>query len=359
MLKNLPTFLIFTLLISSCVKDQPPHTSKTFTIPPLQQAALIVNEGSLGLGNASLSILDQEQWIMYQDVFNMVNSRPMGDIFQSIYTMNNELFLLMNNSDEILVVDDQNFALKNKIKIKKPRYMLQIDATHAYVTSLFNRQIYVLNTTDLSITDSISLPFEHSEQLVENDGYVYVCNWNIESNFIYKIDPQTHEIVQSIDIGVKAAHGIVVDKNNHLWIFSGQPREQIPAAITVYDPQTERILRQKIFDGISEYLKPALSPHADTIYYLGVNYDGGLEGNGVFFSSILDEELHTHTFLAAAPYQYFWGLAVDRDKRHLYLADPRGFIQRGKLSVYDLNGPQVYEHFTGIGPGNIYFLNKP
>lgn len=354
--KNL-WLILLCFCCNACVKDRPDHASKEFKVPPISWATIIVNEGNLGLGNASLSILDQQDWTMYNDVFEQVNNQPMGDIFQSIHQLGDQLYLLMNNSDEILVVDAETYVLKDKIAIKKPRNMLQVGEHIAYVTSLFNQQVYVLDTEHLNIIDSISLPFEHSEQLTLLNGYVYICNWHPQSSYIYKIDPLQHQIISSIDLGVQAAHDIIVDQNEHLWIFSGQPHYQIPSAITIYDPANETILKQKIFDGVAEYMKPALSPNADTIYYLGVDYEGRLEGNGVFYSTITDPELTRHTFLSAAPYQYFWGLGIDRSKGHLYLADPRGFIQKGRLSIYDLKGQLLFEDYTGIGPGNIYFIH--
>lgn len=353
-----PFLILLFLPLFSCVKDKPEGDSKDFVLPPFQESVLIVNEGSLGLGNASLSVLDLQNLKMYADVFKEVNDMSMGDIFQSAYRVDDVVYLMLNNSNEILVVDAQNFQLLKRISVKKPRQMLKVNEDIAYVTSLFNNQIYLLNLHSNEIVDSITIPHDNSEQLVLLSDKVYVCNWNKQSDQLIAIDVHSHQIQNYIDLGVAAAHGIVVDADQHIWVFSGQPSEQVPAAITVYDPLNNQIIKQKIYDGVSEMIKPVTNETRDTLYFLGVDYDGGTEGNGVFYVSIYEEEITPHTFLQAQAYQYFWGLAYDKLNRHVYIADPKGFIQKGKLLIYTPEKELFFETSTGIGPGNFLFMNE-
>lgn len=346
------------IFLTACVKDKPENKNGDNDLSDIHSRVLIVNEGSLGLGNASLSIFDKNDYKMHNQVFQRTNDLHMGDIFQSAYQIEDEIFLLINNSHEILVINAKDYKFKKRIPVRSPRNMLQINADLAYVTSLFHDQIYILNIDSKQVVDSIQVSYKNTENLLKFNDYVYVCNWNKESEFIYKINTQTHQIEENIPLGVKASHGIIQDKNENLWIFSGQPSKNIPSAITIYNPYTKTIENQKIFPGVSERMKPITTPNRDTIYFLSVNYDGDTQFNGVFYSLVNSEEIKEELFLAAEPYQYYWGLAYDNKENHIYIADPRGFIQQGRISIYNTNKELIHESSVGIGPGNFLFLEE-
>src|SRR6478752_4291065 len=115
------TIILFllTLTFQACVKDKPePHDNPS---PSGGGRRLyIANEGSLGNGNSSLSFYNIDKDSIFNDVFYQKNARQLGDIFQSMLIDGDQLYMAINNSDKIVVVNKQDFVLKASITVRKP-----------------------------------------------------------------------------------------------------------------------------------------------------------------------------------------------------------------------------------------------
>ena len=71
--------------LNSCKKlDDPTTLSTTSTGADYQNGVLIVNEGSFLNNNGSISFLNYSSYNMFNNVFQNENSRPLGDVVQSI-----------------------------------------------------------------------------------------------------------------------------------------------------------------------------------------------------------------------------------------------------------------------------------
>ena len=91
------------LLLASCKKDTPAVDNNPDIIK--EHGVFIVNEGNYTWSNASVSFYNFVNGQYFEDVFDEVNNRPLGDVAQSIAVSNGKAYIVVNNSNKIEIVD--------------------------------------------------------------------------------------------------------------------------------------------------------------------------------------------------------------------------------------------------------------
>ncbi|MES2778319.1 MAG: DUF5074 domain-containing protein, partial [Bacteroidota bacterium] len=89
----------FATLLGLVSCDKKPQPNDDLILPPLVKGSIMmINEGNFQFGNASLTVYDFNNDIVYPDVFENTNGRKLGDVFQSITVANGKAYLIVNNS---------------------------------------------------------------------------------------------------------------------------------------------------------------------------------------------------------------------------------------------------------------------
>jgi hypothetical protein len=71
--------------------------------------------------------------------------------------------------------------------------------------------------------------------------------------------------------------------------------------------------------------------------------------------SIVDSVLPASPFIRAETNSYFWAIGFDSLTRHIFLADPKGFVQNSTIYEYDESGVMIKNYFAGIGTNGFLF----
>ncbi len=338
-------------LLQACVKDRPGPVVATTA----RGNVYVVCEGSLSNGNATLYNYNPATDSAYGDVYAAVNHQPLGDVFQSMTRMGDSLYLCINNSDKIIVLNAADKTLAGTISIPKPRYMQQVAADRAYVSTLFSHDVYVINPRTLQVIQTITMPYENVERMCATQGSIILCPWDTLCSKVYKLDALTGAQQQAINIAGNAPHSVLMDREQMLWVMSGNVTRGRTAALTRIDPSTGNVLRSYTFPATADPIKPVFNASRDTLYYIQVKYDGSNADNGIYRMGIHEASLPAVPLIAAAKYQYFWALGTEPATGNIYVGDPKGFVQKGSVSVYRPDGSQVTTFATGLGPGEFYF----
>lgn len=351
-IKTITTCLFAALIFAACKKDgnttgPTPNTSE-------KRKVFVVCEGSFGNGNSSMSLYLPDKDSVYEDAFKSINAQELGDVFQSMTRIGNSYFLCLNNSDRVLCLNE-DLTLNKYLSVPKPRYVLEINESKAYVSSLYNDKVYILNPSTLSVTGSIQLPHMNTEGMALYNGKAYICTWDTSVNKIYSINTSSDQLEDSFTISGFAPQEVLVDKEQKLWVLSGNIAKGKPAAWTRIDPVTGQVLRSFYFPPKADPIHPVLNNTKDTIYFIEVNYDGGNENNGIYRMSIHDASLPAQPFIGAAPYQYYWALGIEPVSGNIYVGDPKGFIQKGSVMIFRPDGTKTKEFAVAVGPGHFYF----
>jgi len=324
--------------------------------PTGDSLVFIACEGSMGSGNSRLDIYDPRKDSIYTDVFASSNGQALGDVFQSVTRIGEHFYLCINNSDKIQVINE-GYKLKATIGIPKPRYIAKVTDEKAYVSSLFSSKLYVLNLKTNTVTGTIELPFQNPEGMLLTGGKVYVAPWDTACGKIYVVSPLSDKITDSINIAGRAPQEILADKEQKLWVLAGNKAKGKQSTLTRIDPQTASILKNYHFPAEADPVRPQLNRSGDTLYFIGVDYAGAGNYNGIYRMGINDSGLPSQPFLRALQYQYFWALAISPWDGTIYVGDPKGFIQKGEVSVYSPDGTLIRRFPTGVGPGHLYFYS--
>ncbi len=331
------------LLFVSCKKDIPPVSEKSTTISQGNNGVYITNEGNFQFGNAMVSYYADGMTDAVEDLFQPANHRPLGDVCQSIYLFNRKVYIIVNNSGKIEVVNPSTFVSTATISgLKSPRYFLPVSNSKAYISDMYANAISVVDLNSNTVTGTIPCPGQTQELLLAY-GKVFVTNEH--SNKLYVINSSNDMISDSIIIGY-GSNSIVEDKNSKLWILcagkSGNPKASLhrinPVDNTIeyswsFDKKTDSPWRLNINGG------------RDILYFLNKNCYG----------MAVTDTLLPSTELIASNGRNFYGLGINPNNGNIYISDAIDYVQRGKVYIYKPDGNVVTNFLAGIIPNSFYF----
>ncbi len=348
-------YWLVILTCFSCVKDKP-NPDANVLLQFAHKGVLVLNEGSFGNNNSELSFIDFSTGLVTQSIYQTTNQKQLGDIANKIVYMNGCYYIAVNNSNKIVVLDGLTF--KEKIVISNihfPRQILQVNAQTAYVASLYYPNIYVLDLVSNTITSTITLEYNNAEQMLLYNGSVWITNWDTACNQILKINANTNQLVEKIHIAGYAAHDIVQDKNNLLWILSGNKYKNKASFLTCIDPNTNTMVKSFAFGSEKDPFRLTIDAAKENLYYLLVNYNGGSSNNGVYRMNITDTTLPKTALIQAYSNSYFYGIGIDSVTHHIFLSDPKGFTQQSTVYEYSHDGQLLQHYQCGIGSNSFIF----
>lgn len=335
--------LIIPLALSlfSCVKDKPVTQASSAISLSGSKKVYIVNEGNFMNSNASVSLYDPGSLAVIDNYYQNQNNSAVGDVAQSLLYFNSNYYLVVNNSNKILVCDNQ-FKLKNTIAgFTSPRYILPVTYSKAYVSDLYSNNIKVVNLNTGSVTATIACPGWTEEMvLIYNKAFVT----NKKRNYVYVINTLTDLITDSINVGPNAGE-IDIDKNDKIWVLSsGNSTASIAPSFTQINP-INHFIEKSMTMGLSDTPGSlCMNKTKDTLYYLN---------KGVFRLSIND--VVPSSPLVAQGSKNFYGLGVNPNDYSIYVSDALDYIQKSNVYVFDGNGNQKTVFKAGINANSFYF----
>lgn len=337
------------MLAVGCKKDDAAAPS----VPASGRRTYILCEGRYGTPTAALSVYLPEKDSVYSDAFGAANAPGWGDVAQSLLLTDDEIFICVNQSDKIYVADRATFVLKHTITVRKPRYIQPINDSVAMVSTLYSNTLFRLSLRSHTITDSLKIARQNPEGMVVQSELLYVCPWDDAAKHIYVVE-DGRRVVDSILVG-EAPHSVDVDKDGRAWVLSGNSYAGVPAKLTRVNLIARLAEATLAFPSIADPIRLTFNPTRDTLYYIGVNYGGGTENNGVFRMAITGSSLPTTPFVAGQVNQYFWALGIEPRTGIVHVGDPVGFGGRGTVSQYTPQGMLLKQFQVGVGPAQFYF----
>jgi DNA-binding beta-propeller fold protein YncE len=206
-----------------------------------------------------------------------------------------------------------------------------------------------------TVEKQIQMPFQNVEGMLLKDGMVYVCCWDTACNKLYQIDPNTDVLADSIKLAGAAPQSVVQDKEQKLWVMGGNAPKNKNTTMTRIDLVTKTVIQKYTFAAGVEAIKPCLNPNKDSIYFIEVNYSGAASNNGIYRMPIEAKFLPNEPFISCVVNQYFWALGIDGKSGNIYVGDPKGFVQKGGVSIYSPQANLLHQFNVGLGVSSFYF----
>lgn len=331
---NTAVLLAASLLFFNSCKDKdddnPPASSNDATV-------WVLNEGGYNKGNASLDTYNPKNGEVAADAFSKKNNRPLGDVLQSATRIGDNVYLVVNNSGKIEIVDRNTFESKGQITgLGQPRFMLKVSDNKAYVTN-FSNEITIINLSSNTKSGSIVVPGLNEGITMAGDK---VFTTNFFHRKVYVINPATDALADSI-ILTGTANGVITDANKKLWILVDSSGAS-GAKFMRINPTSFAVEESLSFPAGKSAIKATISGDGKKIYYLS--------GDGLFSFDITAASLPTTPVKSG----YFYGLGVDPSEGSVYISDALDFNQKGVVYRFKPSGDTL-SFKAGIIPGGFFF----
>ncbi len=348
-----PPFRLFTLLITatltallfaSCEKEEAETDAGLPDIVP-GEGLFILNEGNYGWGNASLSYYDKTNKEVHHNLYLKANGKQPGDVLQSAFLNEDELWLIVNNSGKVAVTDPVSLEQSHVISgLTSPRYMTMASNGTGYITDLYAGKVHLIDLQQKTIKGSVAVNGWTEEIMMFGD---YAVTTGVESGQLYAIDTETNQLADSLEVPPGPV-SLTKDHQGRLWVLAGgDPLLKSRPVLYQIDRNGFSIRGEyPLPDKEITYSRLVSCPDGKTLYFLG---------GDVFRMDVNQEAASPEKFIKAEG-RIFYGLAADPGNGDVYVSDAVDYVQRGQMLRYDPDGHLTDIQDTGIIPGGFIFL---
>lgn len=336
----------------------------------------LLNEGNMGSNKCTLDFYDYSTGLYSRNIYAERNPeavKELGDVGNDIGIYGSKLYIVVNCSHKVEVLDARKGTRLGQIDIPNCRY-IRFHRGKAYISSYIGPvlidtkapkgAVFEVDTTTLAISRKVSVGYQPEEMAIIGD-YMYVANsggyrapdYDRTVSVIQTIDMKQ---VRQIDVAINL-HRILADTHNQLWVSSRGDYNSTPSRLFVLsgNPASGRV---DVTDTVNVPCS-AMALFGDSLYYFAVNYDSGAAQNNVSYG-IINTKSHkiiAENFITdgtehniAVPY----GIAVHPENGDIFITDAKNYVSSGTLHCYNKHGRKKWTARTGDIPAHITFLKK-
>lgn len=326
---------------------------------PYHDGVFVLCEGSYGAGNASLWFYDPESGEVVADVFGAANDALLGDVGQSLYMYNGLLFVVVNNSGVVWVLDRTTGKVKASFEnLTSPRFVaIDNSGTKGYISQLYTNEIITFDPRTLTQTGTITLEnVVSSEQMAVVGDKLFVASWSNDHK-ITVLDTTTNKQITTFEVGVQP-YSMVVDKNNTLWVVcdGGNEYSTLPEGVTMEAPSLWRINTETLAATKTQTFESggyfrsrlAMNGAGDTLYFI---YDA------VWAIDVATGTLPSDPLITIEGWGQY-GLDVDPVSGDIYIADAKDYMSNGEVARYGADGVLKSTFEVGLLPSKFAFFGE-
>jgi len=341
--------IAFTAALASCHKDRAviPHDT-----PTAQNAGIyVLNQGGFDDNNSTLSYYNYSTKVLTADIFSSANAgAKLGDVGNDVGIYGSKMYIVVNNSNKIDVVNAQTSVLIKSVTLNQCRSVVFYNGK-AFITS-YNGVVAVLDTLTLNINTTIKVGAD-PEQMAIVGSKLYVANSGGESttgpdSTVSVIDLATMTQTKLIKV-IANPTSVTADTLGHVYVISFGNFSNIAGGMTVINDVTDQVLSQPAIS--IGYNIPLYQQHG-YVYYPTSNNDIAVY-NAQTQSAASANFISDGTTLVA-PY----AISGDPNTGEIFVTDAEDYSSNGILYAFDKTGKKEYQLTVGINPGRIALLNK-
>ena len=346
------SLVLIISVLSACEKDKTPLV---VDIVYQKHGTFIVNEGSYGNNNGSVSYIPPEENGIISDVYKTMNNLGLGDVVQSMYIYNDRAYIVVNNSQKVEVVDIKNFKSIGTITgFMSPRYFMPVDTGKAYVSDWNSNTIKVVDLNTLQIIASVPTGLG-PEQMAINNNKAYITNIGGFGNdsTVSVVDIATNTVIKTLEVGLNP-NSIISLPDGKLFVLCGGTigpdymngtADDVGGKIVQIDPAVDTILKTVNFPQAVHPVKMTVKKESSDIYFLS-----GADGYTGKVCKLDTLFLTNSTVINGA----FYGVGVNPVNGNFYCGRP-GFSANSYILRFTSAGSLIDSLLVGIGPNGFVF----
>lgn len=365
--------------LGACTNDDPVILGKdTETVCPDKagkggdyRGFYVLNEGNMGANKCTLDYFDYASATYVRNIYAERNPEQvleLGDTGNAMAVYGNRLFIVVNGSHKVEVLDAYTATRIGQVDISSPREIAFYN-NKAYVTSSVGGEgdkgsVVCFDIEKLTVEATTGVGF-FPEDIILHEGKLFVANsYHYGSgsfdNTVTVLDPESLKVDYVITTDAVNLQTFAVDQYNRLWVNS---------AGNYYDIDAKVICLSKNSDG--KYAQNNMSVAAnsgdllfanDKVYFYATAYDENWNATYTFetVSATADGQVSTATFAPSnkSDLQTPYCLSVNASTGDFFITDAKNYTSSGTIYCYDSNWTMKWSATTGDIPGHIAFVKK-
>ena len=369
-MKKIIIIAAIALVAFSCRKENPvtPDLGGPTGVVGGIEGFFLLNQGQMGLNNASLDYYDYSTGTYRSDVFSAPNPNELGlgDTGNDLEIYGDNLYIVLNGSNFVTVVDARTAKLKAKVPVSSPR-SIAFDGNFAYVTSFAGAGYQLpdnlpgfvakIDLTTFTVAGECTVGYQ-PEELAVVGGKLYVANsGGLQSTYettLSVIDLASFTVTSTIEV-VPNLWRVLPDGTGKLYVSSRGAYDGVTGPATyVVDTATGGVVGQEpvlaaenitlgsgmLYGITTDYPAPDYSPVS---YYKTYNtLTGAVGGNFINDASVDD---------ISVPFE----ISVHPATGALFVTDAGDYQHNGVLHFYTPDGLHSWATSTGVIPASIAF----
>lgn len=341
--------LVLILLLLALATCRPLPTEPMASLPATTRGIYVLNEGLFQRNNSTLTFYSLDSNKAITDFFELVNRRTLGDTGNELLMLGDKLYVLVNVSSKIEVLDARSgralgtIPLFNGTVARQPRQMLLVRG-RLFVTC-FDGTVCVIDTARLAVTDVIRVG-RNPEGIAFQNGKIYVANSggldfpNYDST-VSVIDPVSLRELKRIALRINPTT-VAADKEGDVYVISRGNYQDVPPRLMIIDSRTDQVKTTLPFDIDHLCLK------GDTAYIS--------RRNSISLFDTRSERFIKENFIEASHFRLLYAIEVDESTGDIYCCDAINYVVRGDVMCFDRNGQRKFSFQAGLNPSSVAFL---
>jgi YVTN family beta-propeller protein len=349
----LVSFALLTVL-ASCHKDKVIPNPGT---PKAERAGVyVLNQGSFGDNNSSLTYYDYTTKQQNADLYKAVNGTGIGDTGNDAEIYGSKMYIVVNVSNVVDIVNaktgrliKQDSLVNNKVG-REPRSVV-FYKSNAFISS-YDGTVAVMDTATLTITKYITVG-RNPEQMVISNDKLYVANsgglsFGNPDKTVSVIDLTSLTETKKVTV-IANPVTMAADAYGHVYVLSLGDFAAVKPGMTIIDNTTDAVKSQTNL--LLGYNIP-MAANGDFVYY--VTADNKIAVYNAKTQAAAQANFITDGTVITTPY----AISVDEISGEVFISDAKDYSSNGTLYAFDKTGKKEYSITTGINPGRITFVNK-
>jgi len=336
----------------------------------------IVNEGNMGSNKCTLDFYDYFTGLYARNFYAERNPnviKELGDVGNDIGIYGSKLYVVVNCSHKVEVMDAHSGVRLGQIDIPNCRYV-RFYRGRAYVSSYVGPvlidpdapkgAVFEVDTTSLAVTRKVSVGYQPEEMEIVDD-YMYVANsggYRMPNydNTVSVIQMIDFKQVQQIPVGINL-HRLKKDKYNKLWVTSRGDYQTRPSRLYVMDKKPG--FNQMVVTDTIPVACSNMAFFGDKMYYYATEWNNYSQSNAISYGviDVRTKKIVSTNFITDGTDREItipYGIAVHPETGDIFVTDAKNYVSSGTLYCFSPDGKKKWSVRTGDIPAHITFLER-
>ncbi len=336
----------------------------------------LVNEGNMGSNKCTLDYFDYFTGLYARNFYAERNPnviKELGDVGNDIGIYGSKLYVVVNSSHKVEVMDAHSGIRIGQIDIPNCRYV-RFHRGKAYISSYIGPvrvdqdsplgAVFQVDTTSLAITGRVTVGYQPEEMEVVDD-YMYVANSGgyrppIYDNTVSVIKMIDFKQVEQIPVGINL-HRLKKDRYNKLWVTSRGDCQSRPSRL--YVMEKKRGYNKMVVTDTIPVACSNMAFYGDSLYYYATEWNNYTSSNTISYGiiNVRTKKVVSTNFITDGTEKEItipYGIAIHPETGDIFVTDAKNYVSSGTLYCFDKHGRKKWSVRTGDIPAHIVFLNK-